>query len=753
MNAVRKTQRRRLWRFLLRILLVLTGIGLLFAASVYMGLWGPVPTEKELATLELDRASEVYSSDSVLIGKFFRFDRQPIPLKEIPDHLIEALIAVEDARFRQHRGIDFPSLGRVLIKSILMGDEAAGGGSTLSQQLIKNLYPRTGTGTVGLAADKLREMIAARRLEQVYSKDQILELYLNTVSFGGNRYGIEAAARTFFNTTTARLEPHQGATLVGMLKATYSYDPHRFPERSRERRNLVLELMAKSGVLTTDEANRLKNQDLGLDYRPFRHDAGLAPYFRERVRKTMARWLEAESDPDSPLDLYTSGLKIYTTLDSRMQHYAETAMQEHLKALQKRFREGYGKAAPWRKGSAVSLQLVRESAPYLNLKKQGLSDSQALDSLEKPGEVFLWDWDGGRTVNGSAMDSILHYAQLLQAGSLAINPSDGAVRVWVGGINYEHYKFDHVAQSRRQVGSTFKPVVYASALEDGMDPCRYHAVREIRYENYEGWTPSNSGEKAEAYMNYSMQTALQQSVNTIAVKILEETGIEKVIETARAMGIRDELPQQPSLALGSGEVGMEQLAGAYACFLNSGRPVTPYLITSVTDRDGRERYKHQNPEPYPPAFSEQTRELMLQMLESVADKGTAASLRTQYGLKGDLAGKTGTTQNNKDAWFVALTPKLVHVSWVGLDNHRIGFPSTRIGQGAQAALPLFARWYKSVQQDRELRALTQARFPEPDPGTLSLLDCPAERRDGFFKRLFTNPNKTKTRNFRDKSNP
>ena len=331
-----------------------------------------------------------------------------------------------------------------------------------------------------------------------------------------------------------------------------------------------------------------------------------------------------------------------------------------------------------------------------------------------------------------------------------IDAHSGAVLSWVGGTDYTHFKYDHVSQSRRQVGSVFKPVVYAAALESGILPCEYFPAREVRYENLEDWTPSNSADKDETFVNYSMQEALQNSVNTVAVKVLEKTGIPRVIAQARAMGIHAALPETPSLALGAGSVGIPEIAGAYASFVNEGRPVRPFSILRVTDREGRLLYKHEPEAPADPAFSPKTRQLMLEMLQSVADAGTAARLRTEFGLTGAIAGKTGTTQNNKDAWFVALTPRLVHVSWVGLESHELGFPNTRIGQGAHAALPLFALWYRGVNSEPALRPWASGTFGKPAPEVAELLDCPPIKRDGFFKRLFSNPNKAKSRKFKEK---
>ncbi len=739
----------------LRPLLLLPGglllLGGLFLLSVALGLWGPIPGRRALADIRLDRASEVYTADSVLIGKFYLADRQPVPLNQIPQHALDALVSIEDARFYQHSGIDYPSLMRVFFKTILLQDAGSGGGSTLSQQLVKNLYPRRKGGRLQLAADKVREMVAATRLERLYEKEAILELYLNTVSFGDNSFGIESAARKFFNKPASALQPEESATLIGMLKATHSYNPRLFPEASLGRRNLVLDAMARNGYLGGAEADSLKKAPLALDYRPYDPNTGLAPYFREAVRKQVSAWLDSLPESDTVVNLYTSGLKIYTTLNADMQELAEAVTRNHMKQLQATFEKAYGARAPWQANKRFIERYVRGSEAYRKLEQQGLEPWAILDSLNRPHALELSDWDGTRKITGSTRDSLLHYAKMLQTGQLVIDARTGAVLSWVGGIDYAHFKYDHVSQSRRQVGSVLKPVVYTAALESGIQPCEYFPAREIRYENLEDWTPSNSNDKDETFLNYSMQQALQHSVNTVAVKVLESTGIPRTITQARALGIRAELPETPALALGAGSIGIPEVAGAYASFVNDGRPVQPYSLLRITDRQGRVLYERPETRPAAPAYSEQTRQIMLQMLQSVVEAGTAARLRSEYSLTGAIAGKTGTTQNNKDAWFVALTPRLVHVSWVGLENHELGFPNTRIGQGAHAALPLFANWYQGLKNDPRLRAWAGGSFGVPDLQTQRLMDCPPVKRDGFFKRLFSNPNKTKTRKFKDKS--
>ncbi|WP_317132000.1 transglycosylase domain-containing protein [Pareuzebyella sediminis] len=723
----------------------------LFILSIYLGLWGKLPNEKDLSDFKYQRASEVYTADSVLIGKYYLYDRQPIIFEDVPKHVFESLIAIEDERFYEHSGIDYQSLGRVAIKTILLQDQSSGGGSTLTQQLAKNLYPRQNRKKSNIVVDKIKEMIIASRLEEIYNKSEILIHYLNTVSFGDNTFGIESASLKFFNKPAKDLSIEEGATLVGMLKATYSYNPRIFPERSLNRRNLVLQAMENNQLLSKEKKDSLAEIPIELDYRAYDNNEGLAPYFREEVRKQLQKWNLEQRQAGNEYNIYTSGLKIYTTLDYNMQYWAEKVMKEHMKTLQESFEKSYGKNAPWITDKSLIKKLVKQSEPYKKMKASGLNEPQIMDSLNRKKKMVLVDWEGEKPVVASTIDSLQHYMKFLNTGSLAIDPNSGAVKVWIGGIDFEHFKYDHIAQSRRQVGSTFKPIVYTTALEMGISPCTYFSAQEVEYENLKGWSPSNSGDKDEAYLNYSMEQALSNSVNTVAVKVLEKTGIANVVTMAKNMGVFSQLPEQPSLALGTGEIYLNELAGVYASYVNNGKAILPYLIKTITDQKDSILTQFEPKRAQKPAFSEKTRQIMVEMMKSTINSGTASRLRTTYRLDNDIAGKTGTTQNNKDAWFVALTPKLVHVTWVGLDHHEIGFKSTRLGQGANAALPIFAKLMQEMNQHPSYNAITKARFKRPDPSVVDMLDCEPVKRDGFFKRLFKNPNKKKTKKFKSRT--
>ena len=736
-------------RYLLMASLGLAFLFFLFMTSIYLGAWGKLPNKKELSNFQYQVASEVFSADSVLIGKYYLNDRQPITFDEFPEHLLQALISIEDERFYEHSGVDYLSLFRVGLKTILMGDDSSGGGSTISQQLAKNLYPRRDRKQTNIVVDKIKEMIIAGRLEDIYDKNEILTHYLNTVSFGDNTFGIESAALKFFNTRTKNLNVTQAATLVGMLKATYGYNPRIFPEKSKERRNLVLSTMVNNDFISETEYDALKQLDIRLDYRDYDYSSGLAPYFREEVRKQLLEWTKKQNEKGESYNIYTSGLKVFTTLNYKMQQLAEQSMVEHMGRLQSDFEKSYGKSAPWLINKNLIKTVARKSPAYQNLKKNGLSDDEIFDSLQRTKrKMTLKSWDEEKERELSIMDSIQHYMKFLNTGSISLNPKTGEVLTWIGGVDFKQFKYDHISQSKRQVGSTFKPFVYTAALEHGIEPCTYFSAEEVAYENLEGWSPSNSGDKDEAYLNYSMQEGLSKSVNTIAVKVMEKTGIDNVLTLAKKMGIEEKLPMEPSIALGTGEIKMTELAKAYTSYLNEGRSVEPFLIKYITTKNDSllatfEPRKSENA-----AFSEENGQIMLEMMKSTINSGTASRIRSTYKLSNDIAGKTGTTQNNKDAWFVALSPKLLHVTWVGLDNHEIGFRNTSIGQGANAALPMYALLLQKMNKDEQFNYITRARFPAPSNRVQEMLDCEPIKRDGFFKRLFKNPNKKKTRKFK-----
>ncbi|MEM5565506.1 transglycosylase domain-containing protein [Psychroserpens sp. AS72] len=718
----------------------LTGLLLLvfFWFSVYIGLWGKLPTKDDLKDIKQAEASLLLDAESELLGKYFIFDRQIVTYEELPKHLVDALVATEDSRFYEHGGVDYTSLLRVFFKSILMQDNSSGGGSTISQQLVKNIYGREHHGWFSMPVNKIKEMIVAKRFESIYSKQDIIALYLNTVPFSENVFGIESASQRFFSKKTSELNLSESATLVGTLKAPHGYNPRLFPERSQLRRDVVLQQMEKSEYI--DEALKIETNEIPLEtkYQKFNYTEGVAPYFREKIRLEVKTLIDSlNTANETSFDLYKDGLKIHTTLDINMQRYAENAMKQHMTTLQKQFENAYGKNAPWLKSNTLIEHQIKNLSLYKRLKKQKFSDKAIMDSLNVKSKFTGFSWDNAEVIEGSIIDSLKHAIKFLNTGFVAVEPQTGAIKAYVGGIDFEHFKYDHVSLAKRQVGSTFKPIVYATALEKGIEPCSYYSVKEVTYTNQKNWTPTNGGkEETDRHLNYSIEKALSESVNTIAVKVLEDVGITAVIDQARKMGITSDLPEVPSLALGTAEMSMLELISAYTSFANEGRASQPFYITKIEDKFGTVIYESKKIEALPEAFSKETQQMMVEMMKSTINSGTAVRLRSTYGLKNDLAGKTGTTQNNKDGWFLGISPKLVMLSWVGNDDHRIGFSNTGIGQGANSALPIVALFLKQMNGDQKFNAITKAQFETPSEDIKIALACETEKRDGFLKRLF-----------------
>lgn len=714
-----------------------------FYLSVYLEIWEPLPTQEQLADISQSQATEVYAQGGELIGKYFIFDRQPVTYKELPDHLVEALIATEDARFYEHNGVDRRSLMRVIFKSILLRVESAGGGSTLSQQIIKNLYPRKNHGIFSMPVSKIKEAICATRLEKIYTKEDIVTLYLNTVPFGDNTFGVESASEKFFGKQAKNLTLEESAVIVGMLKSPHYYNPRLFPERSKIRRNTVLAQMERYGYLMNEERQISSTRPLKINYFSFNHDAGLAPYFRASLQKKLESWLKAYNNENgTELNLHTSGLKIQTTLNYEMQQMAEQAYTEHLKSLQQEFEDSYGKRAPWLTDQRVINDALRKSPYYRKLVAQKLPEKQIQDSLNFKHKIELWDWNGSKVVEASHMDSVKHYLKFLQAGMLSVDPYSGSIRTWVGGINFEYFQYDHVSMAKRQVGSTFKPIVYAAALEQGKKPCDYYSGQQVTYANYDNWTATNSGN--EPYeKDYAMKTALAKSINTVAVKVMEDAGISNIIDMAHDMGIESDIPYVPSIALGTAEINMMELAKAYTSFVNNGKPVKPYFIAEIRDSKGKILASFKPEVNEEAVLTEATRQIMIEMMKGTVNDGTAQRLRWKYGLSNDIAGKTGTTQDNKDGWFVALTPRLITVTWVGADDHRIGFKSTAMGQGANSALPIYGIFQQKMNQSDAFSNIAYAKFPPASTRIINMMGCTPEKEPGLLKRIFVNTDKPK----------
>ncbi len=720
---------------------------LLFVVFVWAGVFGRIPGSEELSNIRHQVATEVYSADSVLLGRYYLQERSTVNSAQIPEQLKHALVATEDVRFYDHNGIDTKSLFRVLIKGILFQRESAGGGSTLTQQLAKNLYPRRAYFLFSMPINKVKEMIIAKRLERIYSKDEILVLYLNTVPFGDNVYGIKTAAERFFSVSVDQLTLDQSAVLIGMLKATHRYNPRLFPERAKQRRDVVLSQMTKYNFIAAEESDSLQVKPIELKYKRRSHNAGLAPYFRAYIKSELLKWCQENKKEDgTPYNMYTDGLKIYTTIDSRLQQYAEQAMRMQLTQLQERFSKQIDKSAL----ESVAKNKVKQLPQYRRMKEEGISEKEIIEAIRKPSLKKIFTWDGVQEVEISTYDSLVHHLNFLQAGLLVMDPANGELKAWVGGIDHEFFQYDHVREStKRQVGSTFKPIVYAAAIEKGVGPCDYISGRKTSYTNMEGWTPENS--KDDTYdQKYSMEGGLAGSVNTVSVKLLERTGISNTISIAGKMGIRSDLPAVPSLALGTASISMIEMVGAYGVFANHGTYTAPVYLASITDGKGKvlERF---NPDLKPTqAISQETSDMMLHMLKRVVNEGTGARLRSTYGLTNDIAGKTGTTQANVDGWFMAITPKLVIGCWVGADDPSIRFRTTAMGQGAATALPVVAKFLQHVNKNEEFLNVSKARFASLSPELLDKLDCDLSRSDrNLIQRIFNKKKGVKATQYKE----
>lgn len=707
----------------------LTGITLILilVLLVRVGLFGKIPNNIDLKQIKNNTATEVFSVDNELLGRYYYQNRTNADFNEIPKNLIDALVATEDVRFYKHNGVDFRSTMRVLVKSVLLFDKSAGGGSTITQQLAKNLFPRNSHGVLTLPVAKIKEITIAKRIEKLYSKDEILTMYLNTVSFGENTYGIETAALVYFNKDPKELSLEESAVLIGLLKANTSYNPRVHKDAALKRRNVVLSQMTKYKYLRKDVSDSLQEIPIKLNYRKLTHNDGPAPYMREHLRQQVTDILKDAKKPDgSSYNLYADGLRIYTTVNSKMQTYAEESVKEHLTELQKVFDKHWKGKEPWVKNNSVAEFQIKQSDVYKRLTKSGLNHQQAVETMKEKRQSEIFSWNGPSDTLISPLDSILHHFKTLQSGVLVMNAYSGDILAWVGGADYRYFQYDHV-KAKRQVGSTFKPIVYASAIEKGISPCNYYANDSVVYEDYDNWTPRNANGKYGGY--YSVKGALANSVNTVSVKLLMEAGIDSTIGIANAMGVQSELPQVPSLALGTGEVSLQEMVQAYCSILNSGYAVTPRLIRRIEDASGNIIYSDPAHPLGESVLSEETTRTVLSMMQGTVDRGTATSLRSVYNLQNELAGKTGTTQNHTDGWFIGMNPNLVVGVWVGGDNPVVRFRSLTYGQGGYTALPIYAKFFQKLYNDPLYRYLKSASFGIPE-NVYSDLDCDDYSEDG-----------------------
>ena len=727
----------------------------IFIVTVYSGYFGAIPDQDRLKNIRNNLATEIYSADGKVITRFYLQERRHANFEDISKDIVNALVATEDARFYKHNGVDFRSTLRVLFKTILTLDKRSGGGSTLSQQLAKNLFQREDHGILSIPVNKIKEALTAYRLESLFGKEEILTLYLNTVPFGDNVYGISMAASRFYSKPPSEITTKEAAVLVGMLKANHYYNPRLYPAHALSRRNTVLRQMVKYDYLKSIEYDSLSGLPITLNYNAPKESISQTGYLKELVRKQIVQWASENTDKNGdPYNIYIDGLKVYTTIDSRIQKYAETSVREHMSSLQKSFDEHWRNSKPWTKNPDLLQKAIKNSQAYKNLKAKGLTEEKINETLKKKHPVRLFSWQGDKEVNISSLDSIKYYLNILQTGVIAMNPNNGAIKAWVGGIDFNHFQFDHAREStKRQVGSTFKPFVYALALEEGMNPCKYRSAGVTHYANLDDWTPDNADKEENKY-KYSFKGALAKSVNTVTIQLIEDVSIENTIELAERCGINSELPEVPSVALGTGSISLFEMVRSYAVFANGGHTVEPQLITRIEDQQGNVIYEADEARQTEAVLKHETALVMNHLLQSVVNEGTAISIRSKYGIKGDLAGKTGTTQSNADGWFIGYNPELVIGVWVGADNPGVRFRTTRLGSGASTALPIFAKTFKKINIDPQLKHITQSRFPALPDKLTNRLDCVGFKEDkNIFQKVLglEKKEKVKTKNYNDSS--
>jgi len=698
--------------------------------SVYWGAFGALPKKSELSEIRNEQASLVFSSDSVLIGKYFAENRTNIKQYEVPEHLKNALIATEDKRFFSHKGYDTQSYFRVFIKSILLGDKSGGGGSTLTQQLIKNLYGRDNHGFLSMPVNKLKEIIIATRMEEVYNKEELLLLYLNSVPFGEDVFGIESAARRFFNKSASQLSIQESAVLVGMLKANTYFNPQLNPENSLSRRNVVLNQMKKVNYLTDKEADSLRQLPLGLNYENLNISTP-AGYFVHQVKtKTLELLDSIKSSGGKEYDIEKDGLRIHTTLNMQIQEMSALAVKAHLSQMQKQ----------------LDKELTSRGFKKRWYKKQ---EQQSGDDDKVNRNVELLEWEGIQTKNINKLDSLWHYYKMLNASVLITNPKSGAVITWIGGNHYRMLPFDMVL-SHRQIASAFKPILYATALDTGISPCFYLENKEKEYPGYEDWKPQNANLKSTPDSSVALWYALAQSMNLPSVDLYFKIGKEKLLNTCEKLNFPPVTNETPSMALGTLDLSLYEIVKAYNVFANKGKMNKLVMIEKITDAEGNIIYQRKVEEAKE-VFSEETSEAITAMLQQVIEQGTARKIRSKYEIKAELAGKTGTAQNYSNAWFIAYTPNIVLGTWVGASTPDVHFYSGK-GSGSSLALPIVASILQEVEKKTELKENYLSSFELPTD-LYSFLDCAPYRRKGikgFFNRLFGRKDK-KDNNLEDSS--
>ncbi len=742
------------WFWSLFLIIFLCIIGIFY--SISKGWIGYMPPLEELQNPSYKYATEIYSSDMQVLGSFFsnKENRVNANYNELPDNIVKALIATEDARFERHSGIDFWALIRVFFKRIILGQKSAGGGSTITQQLAKQLYSPPADNIFYRLIQKPIEWVIAIRLERLYTKQEIITMYLNKFDFLNNAIGIKTAAQVYFGVAPKDLKIEQSATLVGMLKNPSYFNPLRRNERTRNRRNVVLSQMLKADYITKNECDSLQKLPLTLDFHRVDHKLGLAPYFREYLRialtakkpnrKNYASWqlkkygkyymdsLAWENDPlygfceknpkadGSHYNIYTDGLKIYTTIDSRMQRYAEEAVREHFTKLQAAFfkEKKNHRQAPFsydiskNEVETIIQNAIRQSERYRLLKKRKASQKEIEEEFNTPVEMTVFSWNGPIDTIMSPRDSIIYNKHFLRCGFMSMNPANGHVKAYVGGIDFSHFQYDMVNIGRRQVGSTIKPYLYTLAMNEGFWPCDKTINQEITLYDANGnpYTPRNDS-KLRLGEEVTLKWGLTNSNNWISAYVMSLFTPEKLVTLMRSFGIKGQIDPVVSLCTGSCEVTLGEMVDAYTVFPSKGIRTSPIYVTKIEDSN-RNVIATFVPETQE-VIDETTSFKMLDMLSSVVDAGTGVRIRYKYGLKMPAGGKTGTTQNNSDGWFIGFTPSLVSGVWAGFEDRSVHFDNISIGQGANMALPIWALYMKKVLEDSSLGYSAEETFDIP----------------------------------------
>ncbi len=729
---------RNLWIIFGSLLVLL----ILFFICVATGVFGTMPTFEELENPRTNLATEIISADGKILGTYYVENRSNVRYAELPHYMPEALISIEDERFTQHSGIDEKALFRVAF-GVLTGNKK-GGGSTITQQLAKNLFPRgENLSKPKLVLRKFQEWITATKLEHNYSKEEIVAMYLNTVAFGHNAFGIRAAASTFFDKKPIDMTIEECALMAGVVNAPTRYSPIRNPENSLGRRNLVLRKMAENGYITQDEYDSISQIPLDMTHFNIRdHNTGQATYFREFLRGELNEWAKNTTRADGqPYNIYRDGLRIYTTIDSRMQNYAEQAVKEFMgKELQPMFYNHWKghKNAPFSNLTADQIDHLLETSMkrsdrYRVLKNEGMPLDSIKAVFDRPVRMTVFSWDGPIDTVMSPMDSIRYYKWFLQASLISIETHTGHVKAYVGGLDYRFFKYDHVTQARRQVGSTFKPFLYSYAMGDSeFTPCTKIPNIPYNIELPDGrfWSPSNGGGGGG---EITLKSALAQSNNWISAYLMNHYGPEAIITHVRRMGVESPIDAVPSICLGSCDLKLIEMVGAMSTFANKGVYIKPMFITRIEDKNGNviQRFSPEESE----AMSEIAAYKTIELMKGVVQSGTGVRLRSLYGFKNPIAGKTGTTQKNSDGYFMGITPDLTTGVWVGADDRSVHFRSTRLGQGSHTALPIWALYMKKVYNDPNLK-VSKGDFPKPyAPGVDLDFNCwqyENEERDEFI---------------------